>query len=101
MSELDLGVTILYLLPVRITLAQINSTVGALRANAELIVQQADKASKEGADLVAFPELALSGYPPEDLVLKPHFLQDVESELARLARELPPAATVVVGAPRH
>jgi NAD+ synthase (glutamine-hydrolysing) len=51
--------------------------------------------------LVAFPELALSGYPPEDLVLKPHFLEDVEVELRWLARELPPGLTAVVGAPRH
>ncbi len=61
----------------------------------------AREAAGSGADLIAFPELALTGYPPEDLVLKPHFLQDVEVELARLARELPPTATVVMGAPRH
>ena len=51
--------------------------------------------------MVAFPELALSGYPPEDLVLKPHFLQDVETELSQLARVLPPETTVIVGAPRN
>ena len=84
-----------------VALAQINSTVGALRANTDHIIVVARAAAADGAELIAFPELALSGYPPEDLVLKPHFLQDVEVELARLARELPRQATVVVGAPRH
>lgn len=84
-----------------VVLAQINSTVGALKANADHIIVVATEAAASGADLIAFPELALSGYPPEDLVLKPHFLQDVELELSRLARELPPGPAIVVGAPRH
>jgi NAD+ synthase (glutamine-hydrolysing) len=86
---------------VHVVLAQINSTVGALRANADHIRVVAREAAAAGAQLVAFPELALSGYPPEDLVLKPHFLEDVEVELRWLARELPPGLTAVVGAPRH
>ena len=85
----------------RVVLAQINSTVGALRANADKILAVAREEAGQDATLIAFPELALSGYPPEDLVLKPHFLQDTEAELARLARDLPPQATVVVGAPRR
>ena len=84
-----------------VVLAQINSTVGALRANTDHIIVVAKEAEAAGAQLVAFPELALCGYPPEDLVLKPHFLADVEIELARVARELPPQLTAVIGAPRH
>ncbi len=84
-----------------VVLAQINSTVGALRANTDHIIVVAKEAAAAGAQLVAFPELALCGYPPEDLVLKPHFLADVEIELARVARELPPQLTAVIGAPRH
>ncbi len=84
-----------------VVLAQINSTVGALRANADHIIVVAKEAAARGADLVAFPELALCGYPPEDLILKPHFLADIDLELERLARELPPQLTVVIGAPRH
>ena len=84
-----------------VVLAQINSTVGALKANADHIIVVAQEAAAAGAELIAFPELALCGYPPEDLVLKPHFLQDAEAELGRLARQLPTEVTVVVGAPRH
>ena len=84
-----------------VVLAQINPTLGALRANADLILAVAWEEAAAGAELIAFPELALCGYPPEDLVLKPHFLQDAEAELARLARELPGQAAVAVGAPRH
>jgi NAD+ synthase (glutamine-hydrolysing) len=86
---------------VHVVLAQINSTVGALKANADHIIVVASEAAAAGAELIAFPELALCGYPPEDLVLKSHFLQDAEAELGRLARQLPTEVTVVVGAPRH
>lgn len=60
----------------RVALAQINSTVGDLRGNTEKIIACIQKARKQRADLVAFPELAVSGYPPEDLVLKPQFIED-------------------------
>src|SRR3954469_18289812 len=53
-----------------------NSTVGDLSVNTRRIIELIDEARKQGADLVAFPELALTGYPPEDLVLKPSFLQE-------------------------
>ena len=83
----------------RIALAQINCTVGALAQNRKLMVKTAGKAAKNGADLVVFPELALCGYPPEDLVLKPHFIEAVTSELNRLCRELPPELICLVGYP--
>ena len=83
----------------RIALAQVNPTVGALAENAELLLRAAQAAAARGAQLVAFPELALAGYPPEDLVFKPHFLSDAAAELRRLAAALPPALLVIVGYP--
>jgi NAD+ synthase (glutamine-hydrolysing) len=82
-----------------IALIQMNPTVGALAANADLVVSNAWKAFNEGARLIVFPELALAGYPPEDLILKDHFCSDCAIQLERLKSELPPDATVVVGAP--
>lgn len=58
----------------RIALAQINPTVGDLDGNVRTIVEALQRARDEGADLVAFPELAVTGYPPEDLLLKPSFV---------------------------
>ncbi len=80
-------------------LVQMNPTVGALKSNADLIVSKAWQAYEAGARLIVFPELAVSGYPPEDLILKDHFCGDCETELRRMERELPPKAWVVVGAP--
>jgi NAD+ synthase (glutamine-hydrolysing) len=60
----------------RLALAQMNSTLGDLRGNAAKIRRLIGEARKAGADLVAFPEMALPGYPPEDLLLKPRFIQD-------------------------
>ncbi|MDX2031071.1 MAG: NAD+ synthase [Blastocatellia bacterium] len=59
----------------RIALAQINPTVGDFTANAEKIISQIERARDAGADLVAVPELSLTGYPPEDLLLKPQFIR--------------------------
>lgn len=61
---------------VRVGLAQINATVGALDANVARIRAQLDAARSAGVDIVAFPELAVCGYPPEDLLLKPSFIAD-------------------------
>ncbi|GAC1508194.1 MAG: NAD+ synthase [Chloroflexota bacterium] len=60
----------------RVALAQINLTVGALEENADRIIAAIRHAEAQGADIVAFPELAITGYPPEDLVLKPEFVAD-------------------------
>jgi len=82
----------------RIALAQINSTVGDLKGNAALVVAHCQKAVAAGADIVVFPELVICGYPPEDLVLKDHFLADCRQALLGLAtacRRL----TVLVGIP--
>lgn len=82
-------------------LVQVNTTVGALKANADKLIQHGKRAAAQGAQVIVFPELAVSGYPPEDLILKHHFLGDVEVQLARMAAELPPDRVFVVGAPRE
>lgn len=82
-----------------IALAQINTTVGALETNADKMIRYAKEAARDDASLVVFPELALSGYPPEDLVLKDHFLEDCERQLQRLEQTLPPDAMILIGCP--
>lgn len=71
----------------RIALAQINSTVGDLKRNADKIIDIAHQAAKQKADIVAFPELAICGYPAEDLLLKPQFLDANAYEVKRIAEE--------------
>ena len=83
-----------------IAMAQMNPTVGAIRANQSRILDLRAEAGARGADLVVFPELSVCGYPPEDLVLKPFFLDRVQAAVAELA-----AATgdggpaILIGAP--
>ncbi len=60
---------------VRVGLAQINSTVGDLSGNTKKIMESIDRARSLGVDLLTFPELAITGYPPEDLLLKPQFIR--------------------------
>jgi NAD+ synthase (glutamine-hydrolysing) len=69
----------------RIALAQVNTTVGDLQGNRTLIERAYQRAIDAGAALVLFPELTLTGYPPEDLLLKPSFLDDTQAALAALA----------------
>ncbi len=69
-------------------LAQINATVGDLAGNARLLADAARAAHRQGASLVIAPELALAGYPPEDLLLRPAFMQACAETLAALAAEL-------------
>jgi NAD+ synthase (glutamine-hydrolysing) len=71
--------------PLRLALGQLNATVGDLDGNARKIGDMAARAREQGATLVVFPELALSGYPPEDLLLKPGFLEAARSRLEELA----------------
>jgi NAD+ synthase (glutamine-hydrolysing) len=68
----------------RLALCQINATVGDLAGNAERIRAGIEAAKLEGAQLVLFPELALTGYPPEDLLLREHFLTDTGAQLQQL-----------------
>src|SRR5438874_2074465 len=70
----------------RLALAQINTTVGDLDGNRERILEAIGEASSAGADLVLLPELAVTGYPPEDLLLRPGFIRAAEESLRELAR---------------
>jgi len=79
----------------RIALAQINPTVGDLDGNVALIKAAYDEAEAAGCDIVAFPELAITGYPPEDLVLKPGFVADNKHALASIAAHTGHCAAVV------
>ena len=81
---------------IRISLAQMNPTVGDLKGNRDKIIDCIKRARNLGSDIVAFPELALTGYPPEDLVLKPQFVKDnlrILKEIIKAARGI----TAVVG----
>jgi NAD+ synthetase len=71
----------------RVFIGQINSTVGALTANADLIRRAYDQGVKAGADVVMVPELAVTGYPPRDLLDRPHFIEralEIKDELAKM-----------------
>ena len=73
------------MLSLRVALAQINSTVGDLAGNTAKILGFIDRAREAGADVVAFPELAVTGYPPEDLLLKPRFIKDNLDRIREIA----------------
>ena len=87
----------------KVALAQINATVGDLAGNARLISTAARRAFQQGARVVIAPELALTGYPPEDLLLRPAFLRACAEELNRLALALAdcPGLHVVLGHPHQ
>jgi NAD+ synthase (glutamine-hydrolysing) len=80
----------------RLALAQINPTVGALDSNTAKIIEYVDRAREVGAQMVAFPELAIPGYPPEDLLFKPQFIQANIDRMHRVV-EASKGITVVVG----
>jgi NAD+ synthase (glutamine-hydrolysing) len=82
----------------RLALAQINPVVGDLEGNRELILDRLADAKAHGAELVVFPELAVTGYPPEDLLLRPGFIRAAEESVERIARETR-GTTVLVGGP--
>jgi NAD+ synthase (glutamine-hydrolysing) len=71
----------------RIALCQIDTTVGDLEGNRELILAGIEEARSAGADLVLLPELAVTGYPPEDLLLRPGFVRAARASLERIAAE--------------
>lgn len=83
----------------KIAIAQINCTVGDLAGNSARIVDYARQAIATGCSLMLTPELALSGYPPEDLLLRDDFNRACEEALRQLASSLPAGITVVVGHP--
>ncbi|WP_341989457.1 NAD+ synthase [Azorhizobium sp. AG788] len=83
----------------RIAVAQLNPLVGDVAGNADKVRRARDEAALQGADLVVFSELFLSGYPPEDLVLKPAFQQACRAALEALAAESADGPALLVGAP--
>ncbi|HEV2713323.1 MAG TPA: NAD+ synthase [Gaiellaceae bacterium] len=79
----------------RLALAQINTVVGDLDGNRERIVRRLHEAREAQADLVLFPELAVTGYPPEDLLFRPEFLRQARRSLDRIADEASEIAALV------
>ncbi|HSR55149.1 MAG TPA: NAD+ synthase [Alphaproteobacteria bacterium] len=83
----------------KIGLAQINPTVGDVEGNLALIRDAHERGGRESCDLVVCTELVLSGYPPEDLVLKPIFLGAIEDAVTRLAADTEDGPALLIGAP--
>ena len=81
----------------RVALAQVNPTVGDLAGNAALIKEGVATAVAQGAQIAIFPEMALTGYPVEDLALRPSFQQASRVALAQLATEIDPSIVAIVG----
>ena len=81
----------------RVALAQVNPTVGDLVGNAALIKDGVAAAAAQGAQIAIFPEMVLTGYPVEDLALRPSFQQASRAALAKLATEIDPSIVAIVG----
>jgi NAD+ synthetase len=81
----------------KIAIAQLNPTIGNIVGNLDHILQAAQRAAIEGVNLLLTPELSLCGYPPKDLLLNLSFVKSMEVQLQKLARQLPPELTVLVG----
>src|SRR5919109_579787 len=79
----------------RLALAQINATVGEFESNTQKVLEGVERARDAHADLVAFPELAIPGYPPEDLLLKPSFVRANERALQKIVPEVRGLVAVV------
>src|SRR5439155_20049188 len=79
----------------RIALAQVNPTVGDLAGNAQLVIEGSERGREAPADIVCFPELVITGYPPEDLPVKPSFVRDNLAQLELMAQATTGAAAVV------
>ena len=81
----------------RVALAQINTTVGDVWGNAEKAAGALKEAAGAGAQLVALPELAITGYPPEDLLMRPTFIRDNLRALEAFAAEVPSGVVAAIG----
>ena len=81
----------------KITIAQLNPTIGDLNNNAETILAIAIEAANNGANLLLTPELSLCGYPPRDLLLKPEFIDAMRSKLEQLAVDFPENLSGLIG----
>src|SRR4051794_10029120 len=85
----------------RLALHQLNPTVGDLSGNEDKVRQGLRGARDAGAQLSVFPELMLTGYPPEDLLLKEHFLRDTRATLDRIAADVTDDHVAVIGFPER
>jgi len=83
---------------VTVSIAQINPIVGSFKQNLQMITKAISMAKNDNADVIIFPELALTGYPPEDLLFRPTFIQKVEGALQQIAK-LSIGITTIIGAP--
>jgi len=83
----------------KIGIAQMNATVGALEHNREHAREFCVTAAGRGIELLLFPELVVSGYPPEDLIIKRHFVEDCMAQVKILAAEIPASLHVLIGCP--
>lgn len=82
----------------KIAIAQINPIIGSFKQNTQMILDAIAQAKSGNAKIVLFPELALTGYPPEDLLLRPAYLEKVEEALQQIVKQIS-GITVVIGAP--
>src|SRR5215472_3367659 len=88
----------MHIIPLRVALAQVNVTVGDLHNNTQTILAGMQRAYEAEAHLVCFPELALTGYPPEDLLLKPGFVAanlDKLNKIVQVSKQFPGLTTIV------
>ena len=86
----------------KVVMGQLNTFVGDVAGNTEKVIQAAQaRGAEEGAVLLVFPELTLTGYPPEDLLMRDSLHLQIESALSVLAEKLPPELYVIVGYPRY
>lgn len=84
----------------KLAIAQLDPTVGDLAGNAQQILSAAKSAADKGARLLLTPELSLCGYPPRDLLLRPGFIQQIQTATEQLAKDLPPGLAALVGIAR-
>src|SRR5215470_7927795 len=88
----------MHIIPLRVALAQVNVTVGDLHNNTQTMLACMQRAYEAEAHLVCFPELALTGYPPEDLLLKPGFVAanlGKLHEIVQASKHVPRLTTIV------
>ena len=79
----------------RVGLAQLDTVVGDIDGNAARVLESMERAEELGCDLLVLPELALTGYPPEDLLLRPGFVHDARRALDRIVAASASCTTVV------
>ena len=85
--------------PMNFCMAQINTLVGDIAGNTRRVLEVCEAQHKAGVDVVVFPELTLTGYPPEDLLLRNDLVERTQSALTLLCEQLPAGQVAVVGYP--